>query len=243
MKNMNSNKHIPVVQQTVEQIKQFLFTSGLEKGQHLPSEKELCTQIGVSRNSLREALRILAATGYITLEPGRGAFALRTRELDENDNVITWFAQNEVEVQDYLEIRSACEPLATKLAIERCSQKNLERLHSIHSAFLKAVETMDMKKIVIQEGNFHYTIIELSQNKLLISLFKIMRNRTIDFRYQSLRLPNAPQDAIIPHSRIIRAFDLHDAELGETAMREHIKLGIYNYRLAMIDAEIEDIRN
>ncbi|MCI8375010.1 MAG: FadR family transcriptional regulator [Lachnospiraceae bacterium] len=236
---MGSRKQISIVQQTVEQIKKILFTSGLEKGQHLPSEKELCESIGVSRNSLREALRILAATGYITLEPGRGAFALRTKEFDEDEDVITWFAQNEVEVQDYLEIRSACEPLAAKLAIERCSSKDLERLHAIHAAFLKAVESGDKQEIVIQEGKFHDTIIELSQNKLLISLFKIMRSRTIDFRYQSLRLPNAPQDAILPHSRIMRAFDLHDGDLGESAMREHIKLGIYNYRIAMIDAELE----
>ena len=83
---MDSTKHTTVVQQTVEQIKHFLFTSNLEKGQHLPSEKRMCAQIGVSRNSLREALRILAATGYITLEPGRGAVALRTNEFDEDES-------------------------------------------------------------------------------------------------------------------------------------------------------------
>lgn len=76
---MKSENYGSVVQKAVEQIKQFLFTSDLKKGEHLPTEKELCQQLGVGRNSLREALRILASTGYITLEPGRGAFVRRTR--------------------------------------------------------------------------------------------------------------------------------------------------------------------
>ena len=70
-------------------------------------------------------------------------------------------------VQDYLEIRSVCEPLAAKLAIERCTQKDIERLHVIHSSFLRAVEIMDKEEIIIQESDFHDTIIELSKNKAL----------------------------------------------------------------------------
>ena len=137
---MKSENYGSVVQKAVEQIKQFLFTSDLKKGEHLPTEKELCQRLGVGRNSLREALRILASTGYITLEPGRGAFVRRTGEIQDEEDVIFWFNQNQVEVRDYLEIRSVCEPLAAKLAIERCSQKDLARLHSIHNAFVKATQ-------------------------------------------------------------------------------------------------------
>ena len=184
-------------------------------------------------------MRILASTGYITLEPGRGAFVRRTGEIQDEEDVIFWFNQNQVEVRDYLEIRSVCEPLAAKLAIERCSQKDLARLHSIHNAFVKATQEHDMQSILLQEGNFHDSIIELSQNQLLINIFRFFQSRTQDFRYQSLRLPNGPQEAILPHFKILRAFDLHDPELGETAMREHVKLGMQNYQLAMIDAEYE----
>ncbi len=79
-----------VVQETVEKLKQFLFSSNLKKGERLPTEKELCELLSVGRNSLREALRILDSTGYITLEPGRGALALRTNEFQE-ENVLDWF--------------------------------------------------------------------------------------------------------------------------------------------------------
>ena len=120
-------------------------------------------------------MRILASTGYITLEPGRGAFVRRTGEIQDEEDVIFWFNQNQVEVRDYLEIRSVCEPLAAKLAIERCSQKDLARLHSIHNAFVKATEEHDMQSILLQEGNFHDSIIELSQNQLLINIFRFSK--------------------------------------------------------------------
>ncbi len=228
-----------VVQETVEKLKQFLFSSNLKKGERLPTEKELCELLSVGRNSLREALRILDSTGYITLEPGRGAFALRTNEFQE-ENVLDWFRKNKVEVRDYMEVRCVCEPLATRLAIERCTPRDLFRLHTIHNTFLNAVKEGNMQAIIVQEGKFHDSIIEMSQNQLLINIFKILHTRTVDFRTQSLKLPNGPEDAIRPHSRILRAFELGDAELGEVAMREHVRLGIQNYEIAMLDAELDN---
>ncbi len=227
-----------VVQETVERLKQFLFSSNLKKGERLPTEKDLCELLSVGRNSLREALRILDSTGYITLEPGRGAFALRTNEFQE-ENVLDWFRKNKVEVRDYMEVRGVCEPLATRLAIERCTPRDLFRLHTIHNAFLNAIKESDMQAIIVQEGKFHDSIIEMSQNQLLINIFKILHTRTVDFRNQSLKLPNGPDEAVRPHARILRAFELGDAELGEVAMREHVRLGIQNYEIAMLDAELE----
>lgn len=228
-----------VVQETVERLKEVLFSSDLKKGEKLPTEKELCERLAVGRNSLREALRILDSTGYISLEPGRGAFALRTNEFQEEDNVLAWFQNNKVEVRDYMEVRFVCEPLATRLAIERCTPRELYRLHTIHSAFLSAIEEKDIQAITIQEGRFHDSIIEMSKNQLLINIFKILHTRTVDFRNQSLRLPGGPKEAIKPHARILRAFELGDSELGEIAMREHVRLGIQNYEMAMLDAELE----
>lgn len=171
--------------------------------------------------------------------PGGALSSAEPEKFRTKRTLFSGLTRTQVEVRDYLEIRSVCEPLAAKLAIERCSQKDLARLHSIHNAFVKATEEHDMQSILLQEGNFHDSIIELSQNQLLINIFRFFQSRTQDFRYQSLRLPNGPQEAILPHFKILRAFDLHDPELGETAMREHVKLGMQNYQLAMIDAEYE----
>ncbi len=228
-----------VVQQAVEQLKAYLFSGQVSPGDRMPPELELCKQMSVGRGSLREALRVLAATGYITLETSRGAFVLRTEEIDPDNDVGAWFSNHEVEVQDYLEVRGVCEPLATKLAIQHCTQADIDRLHQVHERFQRAVETGDRQELILQESNFHDGIIELSGNELLINIFKLLRKQVIDFRYRSLQLPNAPQNALRPHALILQAFDLRDPEFGEACMRDHVKLATNHMKLITVERRLQ----
>lgn len=234
---MQTKAKVTVVQQTEERLKTYLFSGKVQPGDRLPSEKDLCAAMGVGRGSLREALRLLAATGYVTLETNRGAFVLRTEELSEEDNVGAWFSNHEVEMNDYLEVRAVCEPLAAKLAIIRCSDEDIQRLHQIHERFEQAVQENNRQEITVQEGNFHDEIIQLSGNELLINIFKLLRKQVIDFRYRSLWLPNAPQNAVTPHARILRAFDLRDPEFGESCMRDHVSLAANHMKTTLTERQ------
>lgn len=229
---MQAIDKVTVVQQAVEQIKEYIISNEMEVGEKLPTEKELCAQLAIGRGSLREALRILAATGYVSQQPGRGAFVMRTKEVNQDKNVINWFETHEVQMKDYLEVRTVFEPLATQLAISRCTEADYKKLASIHERFKEAVAANDFDHILLEEGNFHDTIIKLSGNELLINIFKLMQQPMMDFRYRSLSLPNAPQDALKPHTQILQAFDLRDPEYGEACMRNHVALGIKNLNLS-----------
>ena len=79
---MESVKRMPIVQQVVDKLKEYLFSGEIAVGDKLPVEKELCEQLGVGRGTVREAFRILEATGYVELRPGKGAFAARTSEIE-----------------------------------------------------------------------------------------------------------------------------------------------------------------
>lgn len=229
---MQAIDKVSVVQQAVEQLKDYIISNELEIGQKLPTEKELCAQLAIGRGSLREALRILAATGYVSQQPGRGAFVMRTQEAHHDNDVINWFETHEVQMKDYLEVRAVFEPLATKLAISRCTEADYKKLEGIHQRFKEAVEAGDFDHILLEEGNFHDTIIKLSGNELLINISKLMQQPIMNFRYRSLSLPNAAQDALKPHAQILQAFDLRDPDYGEACMRNHITLGIKNLNLS-----------
>ncbi|MEA5012174.1 MAG: FadR/GntR family transcriptional regulator [Angelakisella sp.] len=229
---MKAIDRVSVVQQTVDQIKALITSNELAVGQKLPTEKELCTQLAIGRGSLREALRVLAATGYVSLQPGRGAFVLCTEEQNCDKDVINWFETHEVQMKDYLEVRSVFEPLATKLAISHCTDEDYRKLESIHMKFVEAIDAGDFNQILLEEGHFHETIIKMSGNELLINIFKLMQQPMLTFRYRSLSLPNAPQEAIKPHAQILQAFDLHDPEYGEVCMRNHVNLGIKNLNIS-----------
>ena len=141
---MQAIDKVSVVQQAVEQLKTYISSNDLEVGQKLPTEKELCAQLAIGRGSLREALRILAATGYVSQQPGRGAFVMRTKDVSHDKDVINWFETHEVQMKDYLEVRTVFEPLATKLAISRCTDEDYKKLEGIHKCFKAAVEPMTL---------------------------------------------------------------------------------------------------
>lgn len=229
---MQTIHKVSVVQQAADQIKEYIFSNNLQVGQKLPSEKVLCEQLGIGRGSVREALRVLSSTGYVIQQPGRGAFVMRTEEPNYDQDVITWFENNEVQINDYLEVRAVVEPLAAKLAVARCTDADYTKLEEIHHRYKEAMDANDFDAILREETNFHNTIIQMSGNELLINIFKLIQKPAMNFRYWSLSLPNAPMEGFKPHSQILRAFDLRDPEYGEACMRNHVTLGIKNLNLS-----------
>ena len=89
-------------------------------GDKLPTEKQLCEELGVGRGTIREAVRILQAKGYVENRPGRGAFLARKYPEAQVD-VAEWFRMNEDDLKDLTEIRTAIEPVVVKLAIRNCT--------------------------------------------------------------------------------------------------------------------------
>jgi len=222
---MESVKRIPVVQQVVTSIKEYLFSGEVSVGDKLPVEKELCEQLGVGRGTVREAFRMLEATGYVELRPGKGAYAARTSEVELND-IVQWFTEHEVETMDFLEVRLAIEPLSVRLAIRRCSDEDVAQLEAIHQKFVRAVKENDISNIVIYDEKFHAAIVEFSRNQLLISISKQVELQVKNFRSRTFYIPQNAENAIVPHERILDAFRCRDAAAGEQSMQAHINLAI-----------------
>ena len=203
---MESVKRVPVVQQVVEKIKEYLFSGEVSVGDKLPVEKELCEQLEVGRGTVREAFRMLEATGYVELRPGKGTFAARTSEV-ELDDIMQWFTEHEVETKDFLEVRMAIEPLSVRLAIERCSDEDVAHLERLHQKFITAVNN-----------------VEYSRNQLLISISKQVEKNMKNFRSRTFYIPQNAENAILPHQMILDAFKTKDAAAGERNMQEHLSL-------------------
>lgn len=220
---MESVKRVPVVQQVVENIKNYLFSGEIEIGQKLPVEKELCEQLGVGRGTVREAFRLLEATGYVELKPGKGAFAARTSEVALED-VAAWFTEHEVETQDFLEVRQAIEPMTVRLAVARCSEDEVQELKTIHEQFIRVVRARDVAQIALYDELFHGAIVRFSKNQLLISISKQVEENLKNFRSRTFYITQNAENAIMPHEDILTAFRKRDADAGELAMKRHLEL-------------------
>lgn len=214
-------QRIPVVQQVADNIKEFILSGAVEVGQKLPSEKELCEQMGVGRGTVREAFRILQTSGFVEIKPGRGAFVARKEE-QELENIVEWFVKNEVELKDVIEIRTALEPLAVRLTVERCSDADIAQLARTHEKFMDAIQRRDAVQIAKYDEKFHNQIVEKSQNKLLISINRKVSECAQAFRSKTFLVEQNIQNAIEPHSNIMDAIRRHDVDAGERYMRRHL---------------------
>ena len=125
MSEENENK-TPVADEVAGRIKEILFSGELSHGQKLPGENKIAERLGVGRSSVREALKQLAAAGYVELVPNRGAFAVVTSS-DEmpspRDGAVRWLSVNRSSVDELLCVRSCIEPFAAELCAGRADKE------------------------------------------------------------------------------------------------------------------------
>lgn len=219
---MKAIERVPIVQQVADNLREYILSGDANVGDKMPTEMELCQRLAVGRGTVREAFRILQAEGFVEILPGRGAFVARTEEADI-DTIIAWFAKNEVELKDCFEVRSAIEPLSIRLAIERCTETDIEEIAQTHQGFLQAIEAGDALEIAKYDELFHNQIVEKSYNKLLISINQRVSEYIQTFRGKTFRLQQNVLNAVEPHSNIMRALLERDSDAGECFMRKHIQ--------------------
>ncbi len=214
---------VPIVQQVVNSMKDFVASDGTEVGQKLPTEKEWCENLSVGRGTVREAFRILEARGLVEIKPGRGAFLVSKKELGQEE-LAEWFLQNEVELKDYIEVRSAVEPLCARLIARRASDSELEQLERVHQRFIRAVEEEDIAGMAKYDERFHRHIVECSRNKMLIFICKKIDECIRDFRLKTFQVPQNARNAIKAHQDIVDAIKARDEEVAELYAKRHISL-------------------
>lgn len=209
-------------QLAVENLRSYVMGDAVQVGDRFPTEKELCNSLGVGRGTVREAVKILIAQGLLEIKPGLGTF-IKSKTPIPSDSLSAWFLTNEVELQDLTVVRSALEPLATKLAIERCSEEQLASLKKIQAKSVEAARLCDAAALARYDEEFHRTIFVISGNVLLMEINGMITRNLSQFRQNTFKIKSNIDNFIPAHDAIIRAFETRDTALGEKKMRQHMK--------------------
>lgn len=217
---MEPIKRVPIVHQVEERIRALIEEKSFQPGEKLPAEMDLCQQLGVGRGTVREAFRLLQAKGIVDIKPGRGAFV--AEEPRSGVDAIDWLVENERELRDSLEIRTALEPMAARRMAEQCSQEDVKRLEEVHRKFLKAIEEGDSIKIGRLDEQFHSTIVESCGNSLMIEINRHVCQGMHTFRSYTFQVEQNVRNAVMPHSNIVNAILARDAAQAEREMRAHL---------------------
>ena len=218
---MNKDGRVSIVQMVADEVRKLIVSGTVRVGEKLPTEKELCEQMGVGRGTVREAYRMLQVSGYVEIKPGRGAFASQPQEINAQ-KLTEWFSQNELAIRDCVELRTTFEPLATRLGIQRAKDEDIEKVLEIHQNFLLAAKQNNVSDIARYDELFHSQIVSMSHNMLLIEVDHIIRRHIKQFRSKTFLVEQNIQNAITPHENIMRAIIERDFEAGEFFMHRHL---------------------
>lgn len=211
----------------VKELTAWFQTDAIAVGDKLPTEMELCERLRVGRSTLREAIKALQVMGYVTIEPGRGAF-LKRKNLDNPvHQLLSWLGSRKTEVADLIEVRMQIEPFAARLAVERGSDKDIARIVALHQQYeqLLATEPFD-EALGAQLGEldaaFHAAIAQASHNLLLIDLITVSAEAFKAFRLRSFMVESHASNAVAPHRKIVAALQKRDAVAVQRTMKSHL---------------------
>lgn len=210
----------PVANEVLGKLKKMIEKMSIND--RLPSEHQLMNDLGISRQTAREALITLQAEGYVKILRGKGAFVADKQKFDEK-KFFEWVKSNELQIQELIEIRCAIEPLAASLAALRITEEELRQLEKIYTDFNEAILNGNVEEIVELDGRFHNLILEASKNKGLTFIYSNFMMILNEYRSKAFSHPANPLLAIEAHKRIFTAIENRDEQEAFRAMIEHLK--------------------
>jgi GntR family transcriptional regulator, transcriptional repressor for pyruvate dehydrogenase complex len=214
-------RRITLSGEVADRLSEAIRSGELPPGARLPAERELGVQFGVGRTSIREALRMLQATGMVTVRPGDGVF-VATCSSPHEPPFARWESLYHYRVEELFEARLAIEPLAAARAASRATEDDLRALAATLVEFERGVDEDDLAAMMLADGNFHEAVTRASRNRMFQAMLGIANHLLIESKRAGLGAPGRPRRVLAKHRAIFDAIAAGDAHLAESAMRDHL---------------------
>ncbi len=192
-----------------ERLRTSIFSHEMPPGSWV-DEQSLAQEYGISRTPMREAIKVLAAEGLITMKMRRGAYVTEVSKADL-DQIFTVIALLEGQ---------ACREVTAK-----ASDKDLQELDSLHSKLEKAAADRDIDGFFSFNQDFHDKIQEIAGNQWMSNVIHDLRKVLKLQRRDSLTKRGRLEQSLSEHRKILAALLDRNADLAETLMKNHLKQG------------------
>ncbi len=192
----------------------------LHPGEKLPPERELAGLMGVSRPSLREALRALSIMNVLEIRQGDGAYvsSLEPNLLMAHLDFV--FALTDSTFLELFEARKILEPGIVAMAATRINAVELAQLEACYHQSLDHLE--DRAKFVAADITLHDLIAQAAKNSILERFMAGLRQLGQVSRQRTVERPGVPQQSVQDHRAIIDALHERDPLAASQAMRRHL---------------------
>ncbi len=196
----------PLHYELVDRLRDMIIQGELEPGQKI-SEKALCERFGVSRTPLREAIKILAADGFLDLTPHRGASVVKLTLKD---------------FEEALPIMGALDAVAGELACQNATDAEIEELAALTDHMTERFKAGDLIGYYKLNSRIHELIMEMARNPTLTQTMRVLSERMRRARYELAMAPARWAQAVDEHQAMVKAIqNRKGVQLGRI-MKVHV---------------------
>lgn len=218
MAEQSSDNHDPV-----ERLRRFIEEGGFKQGVRLPPERQLTSQLGMTRATLRKALGALERDGIIWRHVGKGTFIADAGQTSAPGGAMMELAR-QITPFRMMRARMTIEPA---IAREAAINASGDTQHKMQQAQDRAKAATDWNEYEIQDDQFHRAIAEASDNPLLVALFdqlnEVRRAVACGNVTRQSAHPSADHSSFAEHDAIAKAITNRDPAAAFEAMRAHLR--------------------
>lgn len=206
-----------------QQILNLIGTEEIRPGDRLPSERELAALLGVSRPSVREAVKVLEAQGRLHVRHGQGVFVASPQS---QKDLRAALAQQEITLGELFAMREVLEVPAAGWAAT--AAQSADRLAAASAALdelngASNADPPDFTLLQSLDASFHMRIVEAADNRFLRQTLGVLQEMLATSMETTLLVPGRLAKSRAEHERILDALNRGDSTAARTAARRHIR--------------------
>jgi GntR family transcriptional repressor for pyruvate dehydrogenase complex len=213
-------KKTRIPEEIADRVRRLILDRTFRPGQPLPSERVLARRFGVSRGSIRDALRMLETVGLLEARHGQGTFP---RELSV-DRLVTPIAsvitfQRDLQ-EELMDVRRMFEPAVARAAASRVTDDDLAEMERVLEAQRRKLKTG--QSAIGEDTAFHAVLARATRNRVAVRIMETLNDLLIESRKLTLRQKGRPERSLSGHEAIVAAMRRRDPDAAAQAMRAHI---------------------
>ena len=211
---------VNIAEKVFEQLRDQILQGTWKEGEKLPSEQELTETLGVSRSSVRQAIRTLADYGMVETRNGTGTYVKRQISGNYMLNIVPIGDLQFEDIVEVLDFLCLIEDSVAAMAVQRCTQEELAELQAIHKRLIAAKDQNDLEALTNVDVEFHSKIAMITQNSLVVQTYALLLEFLQPVMHRTYVTLGA-EEGFPYHERLIQAFCAHDAVSAKNVMGAH----------------------
>jgi GntR family transcriptional repressor for pyruvate dehydrogenase complex len=230
--NTMNHRRKNVWEQVVDEMKSLIISGEWKVGQQLSPEVKLAKEFGVSRPTLREAIKQLSLMGLLEVCHGKGTFVTRPNNESFMRPLTNLLMQEKHNVLEIVEARLMIENTTAFYAAKRITEEDVVTLQSYLSEMV--ANKNDIEKYTAIDHLFHKQVALSAGNSIVIRMFDIVEDLLSTEQFRKIILPNM-ETGVEEHQKILDAIISGDSNRAQTAMNEHLMATLLRRYLTMLE--------